>query len=187
MLLLRAETQIRLGDLVAARATLREFWATASPEMYRYEWMLLCKLAGDDVPLAAALGEFASQPRHTWGAQIRLAHAVLFGDPRDARGLDTDDAFHRDEFDYWSARAWLEGPDPDPAQALAAIERGRRAYRSGIVIPWAALEARARRLADPSWRPSPAELAAIERERREMDDWTYRGTEALVMAIPAGS
>jgi tetratricopeptide (TPR) repeat protein len=187
MLLLKAETEIRLGRRDAARKTLAAFWATASPEMYRYEWMLLCWLAGDAVPLSAALGEFATQPLHTWGMQIRLAHAVLFGDPRDARAIDPGATLHRDEFDYWIARAWLEGADPDPSKALEAIAHGRKAFRSGIVIPWNALEARARRLADPAWRPSPAEAAAIERERREMENWTYRGTEALVMAIPEGS
>jgi hypothetical protein len=137
--LLKAEAQIRLGLKADAEATLRRYRQGAGPHMYRYEWMLLSWLADVPLTLEESLGPLLQDPENSWGDLIRVAHGVLYGNVRAAReyaAVERPSINRRDEFYYWAARAWMEGPERDRSKARGFIERGRRAVRSGVEVPW---------------------------------------------------
>ncbi len=170
-LLLEADILIRLDRKREAQELLGA-WRTGSSVQshFFYDWMVLSWRAGADPSLDLALAGFPEEVRTGWPPLIRLAHAERHGDLLSGRATAEELNSMQVQWDsqhYWAARLYLDAPAPDPAAALAHLDRAKESFRMGVHVPLAAARLRALVLRNPADRPSEVQLEEARRDLAE--------------------
>ncbi len=166
----QADLLLRLGRASEARRILDD-WITGPSAAgdYYYSWMLLEWRAGEDPPLSRVLASLPDDSRSSWPPLIRLAYAVHRADYATGRAEAEKLNARQVQLDtqhYWAARIYLDGTNPDPAAALAHLDRAEESFKTGFQLPLVAASLRAKLLLDPA---HPPDASAVERARRDLD------------------
>jgi hypothetical protein len=170
-LLLEADILIRLDRKREAQELLGAWRVGPSAQShFFYDWMLLSWRAGADPPLKLALSGFPEEVHTGWPSLIRLAHSGHHGDLPSGRATAEELNSLQVQWDsqhYWAARLYLDVPVPDPAEALAHLDRAKESFRTGLHVPLAAARLHAQLLSNPANRPSAAQLEEARRDLAE--------------------